>query len=342
MRKRVLIPRPLNHLPGAEEILEKEIDIIRSPGIKENDLLQVVGTVHGLIATGAVAVSKKVIEEAPLLQVIAAATVGFDKIDVEAASRAGIPVVANTGVAPGPVAEFTIGLVIALARRILRADRDLRRTKDWAARARYADPYDQMGADLQGCTAGIVGLGNIGSEVARRLKAAFSTRILGYDPYVSHEQMTACGVEKTNDLLKLAREVDFLLVHVPLNKETRHLIHQDILRAMKPSAFLINCARGPVVDETSLIRALKEGWIAGAALDVFEEEPIRSDNPMLTMDNVILTPHIAGVSVQSTKLRGAQLAKRLLSVFAGERPEGLVNPDVWPRFLERFSINCSP
>lgn len=147
--------------------------------------------------------------------------------------------------------------------------------------------------------------------------------------------MTALGVEKADDILKLAREVDFLLLHVLLTKETRYLINGDILRAMKPTSYLINCARGGVVEEAALFQALKEGWIAGAALDVFEQEPIRSDHPLLGMDQVVLTPHIAGVTLESSKKRGSELARRVLCALAGERPDGLVNPEVWPRCLER-------
>lgn len=334
MRKRVLIPKPLDHLPGAESILAREVEIVRSPGLQEDDLLAVVGTVHGLVATG-ISVTERLIAAGALLEVIATATVGFDKIDVEAATKAAIPVVANTGVAPGPVAEFTIGLMIALGRRIVRADRDLRGTKSWTARAPYADWSRQMGVDLAGSTVGIVGLGNIGADVARRLQSAFGPRLLGYDPYVDRERMAAWGVEKVDDLRTLASQADFLLLHVPLSQETRHLVGREILKSMKPTAFLINCARGPVVDERALILALKEEWICGAALDVFEEEPLQSRNELLTLDNVVLTPHIAGVSRLSTRMRGEELVRRLVTVLSGRRPDGLVNPEVWPTFLER-------
>lgn len=334
MRKRVLIPKPLDHLPGAESILAREVEIVRSPGLQEGDLLAVVGTVHGLVATG-ISVTERMVAAGALLEVIATATVGFDKIDVEAATRAAIPVVANTGVAPGPVAEFTIGLMIALGRRIVRADRDLRETRSWTARASYADWSKQMGIDLADSTVGIVGLGNIGADVARRLKSAFGPRLLGHDPYVDRERMAAWGVERVDDLRTLASQADFLLLHVPLSQETRHLVSREILRSMKPTAFLINCARGPVVDERALILALKEGWICGAALDVFEEEPLQSHNELLTLDNVILTPHVAGVSRLSTRMRGEELVRRLITALSGRRPDGLVNPEVWPTFLER-------
>jgi D-3-phosphoglycerate dehydrogenase len=333
-KKRVLLTKPMRHFPGAEEALEKEVEVIRSPGPSQDEILQLVGPVHGIVASSTV-ITEKVIQEAPLLQIIAVPQAGFDKIDVAAATRAGVPVVANTGLAPEPVAEFTLGLIIALSRGIVRADRDLRKMKGWAARPPYADPNKLMGVDVHPCVIGIVGLGHIGSTVARMCQNAFSSRVLAYDPYVSKEEMQNLGAEKADSLVNLASEVNFLLLHLELTKATHHLINSEVLRAMRSNAFLINCARGPVVDEAVLIQALKEGWIAGAALDVFEKEPVTSDNPLLEMDNVILTPHIAGVTVESAKKRGFETVRRVLNIFAGERPDGLVNPEVWDHYIKR-------
>ncbi len=293
--------------------------------------------IHGIIAPNA-DVTAAMIQGAPLLEVVGTPQAGFDKIDVEAATKASVCVVANTGVAPEPVAEFTIGLMIALARRIVRSDRDLRKARDWKARAPYGDPEREMGVDLKGVAVGIAGFGNIGSTVARLCQATFSARVLAYDPFVTRERMAAAGVEKVEDIATLAQEVKFLLLHVALTKETHHLINEYVLGKMREDAFLVNCARGPVVDQIALAKALREGWICGAALDVLEDEPIKADNPFLDMENVILTPHIAGVTRESAKKRGEELIQRVLNVLAGERPEGLVNPEVWQHFVKkRFS-----
>ncbi len=335
-RKKALIPRPIDHLAGAEELLGRELEIIRSSSTAEHDLCMVVSGVHVLIAN-ALDVSDRVIQSGRQLLVVATGQAGYDRIDVQAATRAGIAVIANTGAAPEPVAEFVVGLIIALSRRIVWADRDLRRLRDWAtARGPYADARQRLGVELGGTTIGIVGLGNIGSKVASMCRAIFDVRLLGFDPFVSAERMAAVGVEKVDDLLTLAKEADFLLLHALLTRETHHLVNRQVLRAMKPSAFLVNCARGPIVEEAALIEALREGWIAGAALDVFEREPLPADSPLFELDNVILTPHIAGVTVQGNRRRGVQLAQRVLTALAGDRPEGLVNPEVWPQFLERL------
>lgn len=335
MKQKVLLTRRLQLTNQAEEELAQEFDIVLSPGSTENDILPLVGDVHGIIAHGTT-ITDKIIQAAPLLQVIATPQVGFDKIDVAAATKAGVAVIANIGFAPDTVAEFTLGLMIALARRIVKSDHDLHHKKDWSIRAAYIDPEADMGIDLQGATVGLVGFGFIGCSVAHLCQRAFSAPILAYDPFVTRGQMLAQGAQKRDSLIDMAQEVDFLSLHMVLTDATRHLINETILRAMKPGAYLINCARGEVVDEKALIMALQNNWIAGAATDVLEEEPINPRNPLLNMPNVIITPHIAGITVQSSFQRGEQIVKQMLDIFAGKRPKGLANPDVWPKYLQKM------
>ena len=167
------------------------------------------------------------------------------------------------------------------------------------------------------------------------MPGCFSARMLAYDPFVNRETMAAQGVEKQDNLIAMSREVDFLSLHVALTDDTRHLISETVLRAMKPGAFLINCARGEVVDEKALVMALQNKWIAGAAIDVLKE-PINQRNPLLDMSNVIITPHLAGITVQSSFKRVEEIAGRLVDLFAGKKPNGLVNPDVWPLYLQKL------
>jgi D-3-phosphoglycerate dehydrogenase / 2-oxoglutarate reductase len=336
MRKKVLLTRTVNYLPGAEEALGKAVDMIFSPGITEKEIIPLVKDVNAIVAPDTT-ITESIIQAAPMLQVVSTPQVGYDKINVAAATKAGVPVVANVGLTADAVAEFTVGLMISIARRIVRADHDLKEKKNWSIRGPYANPKTEMGIDFKGSIVGLVGLGAIGSTVARMCKSGFSCRILAFDPFVSQERMAAMGVEKRDSLTALAKEVDFLSLHINLINETKHLINETVLRAMKPGAFLINCARGPVVDEKALVKALQEKWITGAATDVFEEEPVNPENPLLTMPNVIVTPHIGGVTVQSSVRRGSELVKRILEVFDGKKPEGLVNPDVWPAYLKRLA-----
>jgi phosphoglycerate dehydrogenase-like enzyme len=336
MKKKLLLTRPFSLQKLFEKELAQEADIILSPGSTERDILPLLNEVHGIIAHGT-NITENLIQKAPLLLVIATPQVGFDKIDVAAATKAGVPVVANIGLAPDTVAEFTLGLIIALARRIVKSDRDLHQTKDWSFRPAYTNPALDMGVDLYKATIGLVGLGYIGSAVARICQNALSARVLAFDPFVSQEKMAAQGVEKRGNLIDMAREVDFLSLHVVLTNDTRHLINETILRAMKPGAYVINCSRGEVVDEKALILALRNKWIGGAATDVLEEEPINSENLLLEMPNVIITPHIAGVTIKSSYMRVEVIARRILEVFAGKMPCGLVNPDVWPKYLHKMN-----
>ena len=336
MRKKVLLTKGINYLPGAEEALKKEVEVVVSPGATEKEIMPLLRDINAIIAPDT-NITEAIIQAAPLLQAISTPQVGYDKINVAAATKFGVPVIASVGLTANAVAEFTVGLMIGLARRIPRSDRDLREKKNWSARALYANPAQEMGIDFKGSTVGLIGLGFIGSSVARICKAAFSCRVLAYDPFVSKEIMAAQGIEKREDIISLAREADFVSLHMSLTNETRHVINETVLHAMKPSAFLVNCARGPVVDEKALVKALQEKWIAGAATDVYEEEPINPENPLLNLPNVIVTPHIGGVTVGSSIIRGQEMVKRILDVFSGKKPEGLINPDVWPAYIKRFN-----
>jgi phosphoglycerate dehydrogenase-like enzyme len=209
----------------------------------------------------------------------------------------------------------------------------LLRTKGWQTRIPYS--WEQIGFELDGRTIGIVGVGNVGSRLAQRARAAFNMTVLGYDPYVSREQMQECGATKVDRLDDMLPQVDFLSVHAPHTKETFHIIGAPQLAQMKPTAYLMNCARGPLVDEKALVEALRNKVIAGAALDVFEPEPSLDDNPLYQMPNVIVTPHLAGVTREARKRMSMGAAEQMLQVLRGERPPRLVNPEAWDQFMER-------
>jgi D-3-phosphoglycerate dehydrogenase len=331
---RVLIPTALSHLPQIAAVLGEEHEIIGAAGESEADLLAVVPEADALVATG-MDVSAAVVEAGTRLQAIGTPQVGFDRIDVEAATAAGIPVISSTQLEVTAVSEFALGQMITLSRRIVMADRELRGPAGWGSRGTYALPDRLLGHEVRGATVGIVGLGTIGSELARMAKVALDCRILGFDPMVSAEQMQTRGAEKRDSLSELAAEVDFLVLHVPLTPATRHIVDAEVLAAMRPTAFVLNVARGGVLDEAALVEALRDGALAGAALDVFEDEPLPSDSPLLELDNVILTPHIAGVTHEWNEQRSRAFAERLLQIFAGTRPDGLANPEVWPAFERR-------
>ncbi|HXH09615.1 MAG TPA: hydroxyacid dehydrogenase [Alphaproteobacteria bacterium] len=329
-RKRVMLLNPPQDKSG-EAILEREVDLVRISNPDRETLLRAVKGVHGIIARGT-KVTAELLAQADVLEVVATPSAGYDHIDIDACSERGIPVVNNAGLNAVSVAEHTIGLMVGLAKAIPLTDHLLRR-EGWKSRIPYS--WEQIGFEIDGRTIGIVGVGNVGSRLAQRVRAAFNMTVLGYDPYVSREKMQEYGATKVEHLDDMLPQVDFLSIHAPHTKETHHIIGAPQLAKMKRTAYLINCARGPLVDEQALVEALRTKAIAGAALDVFEPEPSADDNPLYQMANVIVTPHLAGVTAQATKRMAIGAAEQTLQVLRGERPPRLVNPEVWNQFLER-------
>ncbi len=248
---------------------------------------------------------------------------GTDNIDVERATELGI-IVANTPYAIADcVADQAISLLFSLVRQITRHDRYVHRGH-WSFR--LALP----GRRFAGATLGLVGFGRIPQRLVRKL-AGFEMHFVAYDPYVSAEAMASCCVQRV-ELDVLLQASDYVSVHCPLTAETRHLIAERELRQMKPSAYLINTSRGPVVDERALVKALREGWIAGAGLDVLEREPIDPASPLLAMDNVIITPHFSGYSDRYPEDNYEASVEAIVDMANGHWPRSVVNPGVQPRW----------
>ena len=330
-RKRVMLLNPgLDH--SGDALLEREVEIVRVTTSDPAILAREVKGVHGLIARGGVRVTGEVLAAADVLEVVATSGAGYDHIDVDACSERAIPVVNNAGLNAVSVAEHTIGLMVGLAKAIPVTDHMLR-SEGWKSRMTYAG--ERIGFEIDGRTLGIVGVGNIGSRLTQKCRAAFNMQVLAYDPYVSRERMQEFGATKVDRLDDMLPQVDFLSIHAPHTKETHHIISGPQLAKMKRTAYLINCARGPLVDEQALLEALRHKVIAGAALDVFEPEPAPDTNPLYQLPNVIVTPHLAGVTGEAVKRMAIGAAEQVLQVLRGERPPRLVNPEVWDQFLER-------
>ncbi|RLI46760.1 hypothetical protein DRO64_00440 [Candidatus Bathyarchaeota archaeon] len=267
-------------------------------------------------------ITKEVMEASGKLRVVGCMRGGPVNIDIDAATMLGIPVLRAPGRNAEAVADYTIGLIIAHVRNIVRAC-TLLKQGIWRDEFYF---YEECGFELENKVLGIVGFGKVGREVAKRAKA-LQMRILAYDPYVSPNLMKSLGVEPTT-LEKLLEESDVVTLHVRLTDETRHMIGERELKRMKPTAILVNTSRGEIVDEKALIKALNEGWIAGAALDVFEKEPLPPDHPFLKMDNVTITPHIAGASKEVVKRSVIMIAEDVKRLLKGEKPLYCVNPEV--------------
>jgi D-3-phosphoglycerate dehydrogenase len=255
------------------------------------------------------------------LKTVVRTGVGYDVIDVPAATELGVIVVNIPDIWIREVANHALALLLAWNRKIVTLDRQVH-AGVWSGSV----PGDRTGA-LHGETVGIVGLGNIGTAFARRV-AALETEVIACDPYVDPARFAALGVERVS-LEALAERSDYVSVHTLLNAETHHLIGEKFFQRMKPTAILINTSRGPVVDEHALARALRDKRLAGAALDVWEQEPVAADNPLLAMDNVIATPHAAYFSTAAVAAVPRRCGEEVARVLTGQRPLNVVNPEVY-------------
>lgn len=285
------------------------------------ELARHVADVEAIIPMGAHPIPEPVLAAAPRLRIVAVAAVGYNIVDVAAATRRGILVTNTPGVLTETTADMAWALMLGVARRVPESDRFVRAGK-------WTGVYwsQLMGADVHGTTLGIIGLGRIGQAIARRAQG-FGMRVLYHTRTPDPEAERRVGAEyrAKADLL---RESDFVVLSIPLTEETRHLIGAAELALMKPTAFLVNVARGPVVDEAALVEALRSKRIAGAGLDVFEEEP-KLHPGLLGLENLALTPHIGSASGATRRRMATRAAENCVAALEGHRPPNLVNPEAW-------------
>lgn len=289
-----------------------------------SELLRQVRGMNGLLCLLTDLVDEAVMQAAGNgLKVISNHAVGFDNIDLPAATRHGIPVGNTPGILTESTADFTFSLMAAAARRVVEGDRFVRRGK-W----KTWGPSLLLGAELYNSTLGIVGYGRIGQALARRA-AGFAMRILYYDPHHLAENKGENLSAEPASLEALLQEADIISIHTPLNETTRHMFNRAAFSRMKPEAVLVNTARGAIVDPEALYEALKSGQIAFAALDVTEPEPLPMDSPLLELDNLIITPHIASASRKTRERMACMAAENLMAGLRGERLPYCVNPEVY-------------
>jgi len=284
-------------------------------------LLREVTQVDGLLSLLTDRIDGEVMDAAPRLRVVSNFAVGFDNIDIPAATQRRIVVTNTPEVLTETVADFAFCLMLAAARRLVEGDRYARdgKWKTW-------EPLLLAGQDMYRATLGLIGLGRIGSAVARRAKG-FEMRVMYYDPFRREDLEQSLQIEY-RPFTDVLRQADFISVHVPLSEQTRHLIGRDQFSMMKPTAVFVNTSRGPVVDQQALAEALAARRIFAAGIDVFEREPVPTDDPLLAQGNAIVAPHIASASIP-TRIRMATLAaENLVAVLQGKRPPNPVNPEV--------------
>jgi D-3-phosphoglycerate dehydrogenase len=268
------------------------------------------------------------LRRAPNLLIVSSNGAGFDPVDVDACTAAGVLVVNQSGGNAQSVAEHVLGMMLCLAKRIIESDHVLRRDHD-------VNRNDLMGNEVHGRTIGIVGIGNVGRRVAQLCNGLFGMTVLAYDPYLTAAEIATRGAEKVelNDLL---RRADYVSINCPLNKDNRGMIGTEQFAQMQKHAFFITTARGFIHDEAALTEALRSKSIAGAGLDVWDKEPPPSDHPLLQFDNVLASPHTAGVTREARMNMGKIAAEQILDALDGKRPPRIINPEVWAVYAKRF------
>ncbi|ERM92432.1 3-phosphoglycerate dehydrogenase [Caldanaerobacter subterraneus subsp. yonseiensis KB-1] len=314
--KKVLLSEEI-HPDGRKMLEEKGIEIITAPDVKEETLISIVKDVEAIIVRSKAKITKEIIENAPKLKIISRTGAGVDNIDVNAATEKGILVCNLPAVNSVSVAEYTIAMILHLAKQLNLMDQAVR-NGNWEIR------NSSVSVEVEGKILGIVGMGNIGSLVAKKCHDGLGMKIVAYDPYVK-EKFRGYNYKFVDTLEELFKKSDFITLHCPDMPETRGMITRELIYSMKPTAYLINVARGTVIDEQALIEALKEKRIAGAGLDVFQQEPPSRDNELLRLENVILSPHSAALTKEATVRMAVEAVQAVIDYFEGRQPKYIYN-----------------
>jgi glyoxylate reductase len=303
-------------------VAEVEIYPSEENPIPRDILLEKVQEKHGLLPMLTDRIDQELLDRSKHLKVVSNYAVGYNNIDVKEATKHGVMVTNTPGVLTDTTADCAFMLLVAISRRLVEVDkyvRDGKWVKAWG-------PKMLLGSDITGKTLGIIGLGRIGRAMVPRAKG-FKMKVLYHNRSRDHTVENEFDVEYRS-LDAILTESDYISLHVPLNNETKHLIGEAELRKMKETAYLINTARGPIVDEKALFKALKEKWIAGSGLDVHYKEPTDPDNPLLLLDNVIVAPHIGSATIETRLAMAMKAATNLTLGLRGERPPDLLNPEI--------------
>jgi D-3-phosphoglycerate dehydrogenase len=310
--KKVLLSKAIQ--PAAMDLLAGKVEPVILSDNSVETAKRLAADVEGIILRTNIKVTREIMDAAPHLKIISRTGVGVDNVDVPAATEKGILVCYTPGVNANSVSEQTITLILGVAKQLRLMDKGVREG-NWKIR------NSSISMDVDGKTLGLVGVGQIGSLVGQKGRLAFNMKVIAYDPNVKQAE----GVELCSSLDEVFSQADMVSIHVPYMKETHHLVNARLLNLMKPDAFLINTSRGAVVDEKALMEALEKKSIAGAGLDVFEEEPPSPNNPLFRFDNVITTPHSAALSRECELKVAMTAAQAVVDFLAGRQPTYIYN-----------------
>jgi D-3-phosphoglycerate dehydrogenase / 2-oxoglutarate reductase len=316
---------------AGEDLLAQKAQLIFPQPQNAAGIISAIGECDALVVRNT-KITPEIMQAGHKLAVIGRHGVGYDTIDIATATELRIPVVYTPAANTESVAEIAMGFIIGLGRKIVQAYPAMQSEEllsDTVTLSVMAQRKGLVNFDLWGKTLGVIGVGRIGSSISKKMIAAFNVKVLGYDPYVDGQTLASIGVHKVDRLEELLPVCDFVTLHCPGGAGTRHLINAQTLACMKPSAYLINTARGTVVDEAALVQALQNKQLAGAAMDVYDPEPPRPGNPLLHMENVVVTPHFCAMTAESLYNMGTVVAQGVLDVLDGQRPLYPVNPEIW-------------
>jgi D-3-phosphoglycerate dehydrogenase len=320
MNPLVVIGGPIH--PDAIKQLEAETRVVVTPEDTEEGMIAAARDAAGILFRIKPDCTRALMTACPRLKVVGRHGVGLDTVDLKAATDLGVAVVHAPGSNSDSVAEHALMLILACAKQTLDIDR-VTRTGDWKRPAKG-------NMELKGKTLGIIGVGNIGRRMAR-LGNALGMRVIGYDKYVADEEVRARGAEPRPDLFSVLREADVVTCHTPHTPETHHMIDDKAVAQMREGVIFVNTSRGKTQEEHALFEGLARGKIRAAGIDVFEEEPVSADNPVLNLPNVVVSAHMAGVTVETHRAMAMQVTAEMLRVLRGEKPHVLGNPELWPR-----------
>lgn len=319
--RNVLLPQPIE--AEASVLLENaDCNLILAPDPTFESVSPLMKDAQGIVLRTGIKITRELLEYADDLYVISRTGGGLDNVDVEAATDKNIIVTSNLGVNTSSVVEHALSLMLAVIKQLPLMDRSVRNDQ-------FGVRYKNFPRDLKEKKLGLMGFGRIGSDLAKACQDIFQMNIIAYDPFLPDAVKKKYGNQiRFVDLKTLFSEVDVLSIHVPLTADTRHIVGKQEISRMKPDAVIINTARGPVIDETALVQALIEERIGGAGLDVFEQEPVARDNPLLKLDNVILTPHTAALTRECVIRMATEAAQCVIDVLDGKIPKNVANPQI--------------
>ncbi|MHB8136497.1 MAG: hydroxyacid dehydrogenase [Anaerolineaceae bacterium] len=320
--KKVLVNKPIHE--DAIKLLSSEVEVLTPYNAPPEEILKMLSTVQGMVLCVGFKVTAETLELINGLEVIGRHGVGLEIIDVGAATRKGLPVTFTPEGPTESTAEHAFLLMTAAARKLTFLDRQTRA-------GNFVIRDSVVGYELLNKKVGVAGFGRIGQRFAEMCRAAYHMEVHAFDPFMTNDKVKQLGAIPHNDLTEMAENVNFLSVHTPATPQTHHMINAAVLEALGKDGFIVNCARGPVVDEQALVTALQNNIIAGAGVDVYDPEPPSPNNPLFSLDNVVLTPHLASFTEEGRQRMGMMVAEDVLRVLRGEMPKYPANPQVFQK-----------